>query len=386
MIRFLLKSFFGEEGFKDNIQMRTKYSVFAGALGIVCNLALFAIKLITGIASSSIAIISDAFNNLSDTGTSVVTVIGAKLSSKRPDKEHPLGHGRVEYVSSLIVSFIIVFVGFELLKSSVQKFLNPVSTTLNALSTGLLCLTIPIKFWMYSYNRYIGKQINSGVLMATARDSINDVFATGAVIVSAIVGKKLAVLKIDGIVGAVVSLMIIHSGIKISFDTIGILLGAAPSPELAEGIRNRVLSAKEVVGVHDLIVHDYGPGRILASVHAEVSAECNVVEIHEVIDSLEKTIEKELGVHIVVHMDPVLAEGENVAKTRKVVLGVVKAIDESLSIHDFKMNEDAEKINLIFDVDVPSKLDGVDDIDLIITKELKKIDARFSPAIKIDYI
>ena len=386
MIRFLLKSFFGEEGFKDDIQMRTKYSVFAGGLGIVCNLVLFAIKLITGIASSSIAIISDAFNNLSDTGTSVVTVIGAKLSSKRPDKEHPLGHGRIEYVSSLIVSFIIVFVGFELLKTSFQKFLNPVPTTLNALSTGLLCLTIPIKFWMYSYNRYIGKQINSGVLMATARDSINDVFATGAVIVSAIAGKKLGLLKIDGIVGAIVSLMIIYSGIKISFDTIGILLGAAPSPELAEGIRNRVLSAKEVVGVHDLIVHDYGPGRILASVHAEVSAECNVVEIHEVIDSLEKTIEKELGVHIVVHMDPVLAEGENVAKMRKMVLDVVKAIDKSLSIHDFKMIEDAESINLIFDVDVPSKLDNVDDIDLIITKELKKIDARFNPTIKIDYI
>ena len=386
MIRFLLKSFFGEERFKDDIQMRTKYSVFAGILGIVCNLVLFVIKIVTGIASSSIAIISDAFNNLSDTGTSVVTVIGAKLSSKRPDKEHPLGHGRIEYVSSLIVSFIIVFVGFELLKTSVQKFLNPVPTTLNALSTGLLCVTIPIKFWMYSYNRYIGKQINSGVLMATARDSINDVFATGAVIVSAIVGKKLGILKIDGIVGAVVSLMIIHSGIKISFDTIGILLGAAPSPELAEGIRNRVLSAKEVVGVHDLIVHDYGPGRILASVHAEVSADCNVVEIHEVIDSLEKTIEKELGVHIVVHMDPVLAEGEVVAKTRKVVLDVVKAVDERLAIHDFKMTEDAENINLVFDVDVPSNLDGVDDIDLIITNELKKIDARFNPTIKIDYI
>ncbi len=386
MIRFLLKVFLSEEKAENEIQMRTKYSVFAGVLGIVCNLLLFVAKLISGISASSIAIISDAFNNLSDSGTSIVSIIGAKLSAKRPDREHPLGHGRVEYISSLIVAFIISIVGFELLKASFEKILNPSLNVISPLMTTILILSVLVKWWMYSYNRYLGRLINSSVLMATARDSINDVIATSAVILSSLLGKKFGLLMVDGIVGIVVSVMITYSGVKIALDTIGVLLGEAPNPELTEGIRKRVLEPSEVMGVHDLIVHDYGPGRILASVHAEVSADIGIVEIHEVIDAIEKRIKDELGVHIVVHMDPVMTECQQTAKAREMVIEVVKTIDERLSIHDFKMTEGKENLNLIFDIDVPLGFDNIDEVEKLIVARLKEKDPKISPIISFDFV
>lgn len=385
MIKILLKKFCKEEC-GDETEQRTKYSVFAGILGIICNLFLFAVKLGVGASMSSIAIISDAFNNLSDTGSSAVTIIGAKLSSKKPDKEHPLGHGRIEYISSLIVSFIIMLVGFELLKTSASKIFNPRAVVLNGVLISILLVSLPVKLWMYSYNRYIGRIINSGILFATAKDCINDVIATSAVILSSVVGKLISFPQLDGIVGTIVSFLIMYSGFKISLDTIGLLLGAAPQKETIENIRKFVLDAPGVVGVHDLIVHDYGPGRILASVHAEVPDNCNVVEIHEVIDALEHRIERELGIHIVVHMDPISVNCEKTTDMRNMILQVVKGIDERMNIHDFRMTDGANNINFIFDIEVPIETENPEAVKTMVAAKIKEMDERFNAVIDLDFI
>ena len=386
MIKLLLKMFFKNDENVSNSEKRVKYSIFAGVIGIICNLVLFAIKIGVGGTMSSIAIVSDAFNNLSDTGSSLVSIIGTKLSAKKPDKEHPFGHGRLEYISSLIVAFIIMLVGFELFKSSAAKIFNPEVVVLNPVLVGILCISIPVKFWMYSYNKYIGKITNSGVLMATAKDSINDVVATSAVIISAVLGKVLNFPPLDGIVGTVVSVVILYSGFKISLDTIGILLGAAPTKETIDSIRSYVLAASGVVGVHDLVVHDYGPGRILASVHAEVPDDCDVVEIHEIIDQLEHKIETELGIHIVVHMDPISVNCDYVTSIREKVREVVKSIDERMNIHDFRMTDGTNLINLIFDIEVPLDFDYTEETEKMIKLKLKEEDERFNAVINTDYI
>ncbi len=384
MIKLLLKIFVDRHS--DEGEKRVKYSVFAGILGIFCNLVLFAVKIGVGTAMSSIAIVSDAFNNLSDTGSSMVSIIGTKLSAKKPDKEHPFGHGRMEYISSLIVAFIIMLVGFELFKSSATKIFNPEVVVLNPILLGILCISIPVKLWMYSYNKYIGKITGSGVVMATAKDCINDVIATSAVIVSAAVGRLLNFPPLDGIVGTIVSVVIFYSGLRIALDTIDVLLGAPPEKEMIEAIRTRVLSAEGVVGVHDLIVHDYGPGRVIASVHAEVPDDCDVVEIHEAIDLLEQKIEKELGVHIVVHMDPITVNSEYLNNIRSKVVAVVKNIDERMNIHDFRMTDGSNLINLIFDIEIPLDFDYTEETENIIKSKLKQEDERFNAVIGIDYI
>ena len=384
MIKLLLKFFVDKNS--NESERRVKYSVFAGTLGIICNLLLFAVKVGVGTAMSSIAIISDAFNNLSDTGSSMVSIIGVKLSAKEPDREHPFGHGRLEYISSLIVAFIIMLVGFELFKSSAAKIFNPEAVALSPVLLVILCISIPVKLWMYSYNKYVGKITGSGVILATAKDSINDVIATSAVILSAIIGKLINFPPLDGIVGTVVSLLILYSGLRIALDTIDILLGAPPEKELIEAIRSRVLEAEGVVGVHDLIVHDYGPGRVLASVHAEVPDDCNVVEIHEVIDLLEQKIDKELGVHIVVHMDPIAVNSEYINSIRNKVVAIVKEIDERLNIHDFRMTDGSNLINLIFDIEIPLDFNYTEEIENRIKARLKEEDERFNTVIGIDYI
>ncbi|MBR5614274.1 MAG: cation transporter [Clostridia bacterium] len=386
MINALMKLFIkNTDKFSEN-ELRIKYSVFAGALGIFCNLFLFILKFAVGSIMSSIAIVSDAFNNLSDMGSSLVSLIGAKLSGKKPDREHPFGHGRLEYISSLIVSFIIILVGFELFKSSFRQIIYPEDIQLSPILLLILCISIPVKFWMFAYNRYIGEKIGSGTLIAAAKDSINDVVATGAVIFCAIIGRFIDFQPLDGIVGAAVSLIIMYSGFVISRDTIGVLLGTVPEKRLIDGIQKMVLDAPEVVGVHDLIVHDYGPGRVLASVHAEVSDDCNIVEIHEVIDDLEKRIESELGVHMVVHMDPISVSCEQTVAMREVVRSVVKEIDPKMNIHDFRMTNGANTINLIFDIEVSPEVADIDGLKTEVIQKLKAVDERFNVIIKVDFI
>jgi cation diffusion facilitator family transporter len=284
--------------------VRESYGILAGVIGVICNIFLFGVKLTIGLIMNSIAITSDAFNNLSDTGSSLVAIIGAKLSGRDADQEHPFGHGRFEYIASLIISFIIVLVGFELLKSSFDKIIHPEALGFNLVLMVILILSVFIKVWMYSYNRYIGKVINSGVNRATASDSLNDVIATSAVIITTLVGQFVD-FPLDGIAGVIVSLLIMYTGFGVAKDTVNVLLGMSPSEELVERIHQLIDSNEHIVGSHDLKVHDYGPGRTIASIHAELSDQTDIVKAHSIIDALEKLIMAELCIDIVIHVDPI---------------------------------------------------------------------------------
>lgn len=352
MTKILIKTFIPDYKNVSDKKVREKYTVLAGIMGIICNAFLFTVKVLIGTVMNSIAIISDGFNNLSDMGSSLVGIIGAKLSNMRPDKEHPFGHGRLEYIASLIVSFIIMLVGFELFKTSVSKIFNPESVEFNPILIGILVLSVLVKVWMYSYNRYMGKQINSSILLATSKDSINDVYSTAAVIISTVIGVFVS-FPIDGIMGLLVSLFIIYSGFGVAKDTITLLLGNPPDKDTVDKISSIIMSGDGIVGIHDLIVHDYGPGRTMASVHAEVHADADMIKVHEEIDRLEQVVMNEMGIMIVIHMDPILTNCEKTITLKSMVLEIVHSIDNDLSIHDFRITDGDNRINLIFDLVVP---------------------------------
>lgn len=304
MIEFLIRKFIKDYEKVNDKKVREKYGVLSGILGIICNLILFTVKLSTGLLMNSIAVVSDAFNNITDLGSSVVTIFGAKLSTQPPDEGHPHGHGRYEYIASLAVSFIIFGVGLETLRTSIEKIINPEPIDFTLLSGVILTFSILLKLWMYSYNRYIGEKIGSSVNKATAHDSLNDAIATFAVLVGSIAGLYVS-LPVDGILGLIISVMIMYSGFSNGKDSVNLLLGSSPDPELIDKIKKLILESDHIKGIHDLIVHDYGPNKIMASVHAEVSSEANIVHIHSIIDGIEKKIKKELNVDIVIHMDPI---------------------------------------------------------------------------------
>ncbi|HHV28169.1 MAG TPA: cation transporter [Clostridium sp.] len=304
MIKLIIKWFIKDYRNVTDKKVRESYGVLSGVIGIVCNIFLFMLKMTTGLFINSIAVISDAFNNLSDMGSSLVAILGVKLSNRPPDDEHPHGHGRYEYISSLVVSFIIFAVGLELLRNSFGKIMKPEEVTFNTISILILIISILIKLWMFSYNRYIGKTINSGINKATAQDSLNDAIATTAVVAGTLIGSFVR-FPLDGIMGLIISALIMYTGFSIAKDSVDLLLGVCPDTELINSINSYVLGGKNIKGIHDLKVHDYGPGRISASIHAEVSEGANIVEIHSVIDEIEQKIKNELGVDIVIHMDPV---------------------------------------------------------------------------------
>lgn len=304
MLKFIIRRFIPNYEDVKNIEVRKNYGVLGGILGIICNLFLFIAKLVVGVVINSIAVISDAFNNLSDLGSAIVSIIGSRLSGKRADEEHPYGHGRAEYISALIIGVLIIFMGIELFKSSVSELLNPKPVNINIVSALILLVSVVVKLWMWHYNKYMGKQINSSILMSAAQDSLNDTVATLLVIASAIVAPFVA-FPIDGIAGILVSVGIVWSGIGVAISTINTLIGAAPDSQLISQIEEMVMSGENVLGMHDLLVHDYGPGRTIASVHAEVPDNLSLIEVHEMIDVIEHKIMQEMGVDIVIHMDPV---------------------------------------------------------------------------------
>ena len=385
LIRFLTKVFIKDSDNVTSPSVRASYGVFGGILGVVCNIVLFCIKFFIGSAIHSIAIISDAFNNLSDIGSSAVTMIGAKLSNQRPDKEHPFGHGRIEYICSLIVSFIIVMMGFELIQSSFTKILSPEKPAFNLVLMVILSLSVIIKLWMYFAMKFLGKRIKSDVLLATSSDSLNDVIATTAVIASVVLCSFLPAV-IDGIVGMLVAIFICISGVKLAWETIGTLLGTSPDPEVANRIANIILSDDEILGIHDLIVHDYGPGRTLASVHAEVYCEKSAIMLHEIIDALEMKIMEELGIETVIHTDPILTSDNKVNTTRETVKNIIAEINPELGMHDFRMTDGENRINLIFDLEVPFELSDSERSSTIklIKSRIGQEDSRFMCVIKVD--
>lgn len=385
MIRFLVRKTITDFDRTDDPKVRERYGVLGGVLGIFCNLILFVLKGSIGIFLDSIAILSDAFNNLSDMGSSLVALIGAKLSNKQPDREHPFGHGRIEYIASLIISFFILLVGLELLRSSFGKVLHPTAIRWESIPMILLALSTLLKVWMFSYNRYLGRQIDSAVLLATARDSLNDVMATGAVILSTVVGHWLS-WPVDGVVGFIVALFILYAGFQIAQKTVGDLLGSTPDPAIMREIEAIILQGEGICGIHDLILHDYGPGRRMASVHAEVPNDENISRIHEIIDRLEQRVLKEMGIEIVIHMDPVSVHCERTQELKNQLLQVIHEIEPSLSIHDFRWTDGETQIRFIFDLVVPYTYT---EKQLQVLKEdisarLLKLDSRYCVAIQID--
>ena len=385
MIKFLIRHFIKNYEQTENYKVRESYGVLGGLLGVICNLFLFALKITIGLIMNSIAIISDAFNNLSDSGSSIVSIIGAKMSARRPDKEHPFGHGRIEYIASFIVSIIIILVGFELLRNSFMKVLHPQSIVYQPVLLVVLFCSILVKIWMFSYNRYMAEQIHSSMMRATAVDSMNDVIATGAVILS-IVFSRFTSLPMDGIMGLLVSVLVLRSGLGIAKDTISDLLGNPPDPQIVSKINEVVLSGDGIVGTHDLIVHDYGPGRMMASVHAEVPDDIDVVKIHEEINAIEQRIAKEMGIHTVIHMDPISINCETTNRIKQKIVTIVNDLNPSLSIHDFRMTDGENRINLIFDLVVPCDMKEEERKKTVnyITQKLQEEDKRYQTIIQID--
>lgn len=340
---------------KDDVRdpaVRSNYAMLSSTTGIIANILLFIGKLIIGILSASVAIIADAFNNIGDAGSSVVTMIGFRFSGKHADKEHPMGHGRFEYISAFIVDVLIIFVGVELFKTSIEKIITPEATAIGTATLVFLGAAIAVKCWLFFFYRKIAKRINSTAIRAASFDSISDVVATTLVFVSALLS-KFAGLNIDGYAGILVAAFIFYTGVKAAKETIDLLIGGSPDKEILKKISDFVKEYPEVIGIHDVMVHDYGPGRQIISFHAEVSAKSDFSYVHDVIDNIERDFQKKYGYIVTIHLDPIVVDDEKVNEMYDFVKTVVKEVDETFSVHDFRMTYGGNHINLIFDLSIP---------------------------------
>ena len=352
MISLLARLFIKQSG--DEQAVRKAYGILCGAVGIGFNVLLFIGKFFARTLAGSIAITADAFNNLSDAGSSFVTLLGFQMAGQKPDSEHPFGHGRIEYLSGLAVSMLILLMGVELAKSSLQKILHPEPVDSSPVVIAILCVSIAVKLYMFSYNRRLGRKLNSSAMEATSMDSLSDSAATLAVLIATLVGHFTG-LMIDGWCGILVAAFILWSGFNAAKDTLDPLLGTPPTREFVTQIRDIVMAHKSILGIHDLIVHDYGPGRVMISVHAEVSASENVLELHDEIDNVEKELREKLGCEAVIHMDPIVTDDGITEETRQRVAALVHCIDDEINIHDFRMVVGPTHTNVIFDAVVPFK-------------------------------
>lgn len=384
MTNLLIRLFVRNYQNTTDVKVRTSYGTLSGAVGIVVNILLSVAKLIIGSITGSIAITGDALNNLSDAGSSAISLLGFKISSKPADEEHPYGHGRLEYICGLGVAVIIMFMGFELIKSSVDKILNPSNPQFSIAAVLVLAISILGKLWLALFNRKIGKAINSDTVDAVVKDSLSDMAATAASIL-ALVLSRFFTLPFDGIFGVIVSLFVIWAGIGVFKTTLASLLGQAPDPETVKMIEEKILSYDGIHGVHDLIVHDYGPGRCFVTAHAEVSSEADIMESHDLMDIIEQEIKKDLGYVITLHMDPLVTNDEQTVATRNMVNNIIKNINKDLTFHDFRMVSGPHHTNLIFDLVVPfsAKLDTKELIESI-NRELESKDKKFYAVVTID--
>lgn len=384
MIEFLTRVFIRHRDTLSPSALRQAYGQLCGAVGIGLNLLLFVGKLFAGTISGSIAITADAFNNLSDAGSSLVTLLGFRLAGRKPDPEHPFGHGRMEYISGLAVAGLILLMGVELGKSSLKKILSPEEIVSSPLVLAILAVSVAVKLYMFYYNRSIGKKIKSAAMSATATDSLSDAVSTTAVLIATLVG-QLTGLNIDGWVGLLVALFILFSAYKAAKETLSPLLGQTPDPEFVDRIEQIVLSYPEVLNVHDLIVHDYGPGRVMISLHAEVSADGDLLQLHDVIDNAEHRLKKELGCMAVIHMDPIITNDAHTDALRMAVAEKVKSIDPRLTIHDFRTVSGPTHTNLIFDVVVPYDVKlTADEVRRRIGALVKELDENYFAVVQVD--
>ncbi|MCI7768110.1 MAG: cation diffusion facilitator family transporter [Oscillospiraceae bacterium] len=352
MTDFLVRLFIKDSENVSDMKVRERYGVLSSGVGIACNILLFTVKYLIGALSGSISVISDAFNNLSDSAGCIVTLIGYKMAAKPADKDHPFGHGRVEYLTSLIIAAVIFLMGFELLKSSGERLASPAEVTFGAASVVSLIASILLKLWMSAFNNKLGRRINSSVMLATAQDSRNDVIATAAALIG-LTASLFTSFPIDGIMGIVVSIFIIRGGFGIIRDTVDELLGKPADRELVEKIRDIVMADERILGIHDLVVHNYGPGKMIASCHAEASSEERFEDIHELVDEIERDIAEKLGIMMTIHMDPVDVSNKEAMSIRDALKDFAKGLGDGLNIHDFRMIAGSGSPTFIFDVVVP---------------------------------
>ena len=385
MTELLVKWFVKDYQNVESVKVRTAYGVLASITGICCNLLLFVAKLLVGAVLNSISVVSDAFNNLSDAASSIISFVGVKMAEKPADKEHPFGHGRIEYIAALIVSFLILEVGWTFLKTSVDKIRNPEDISFSLVSVGILCLSVGVKLWMAYFNRKLGRRIDSSVMKATAADSLGDVLATLATIVSVLI-YGFAHVNIDGYIGLLVSVVVMAAGFNIAKETLEPLIGSATEPEVYDKISRFVESYDGIIGSHDLIVHNYGPSRSMASIHAEVPSDVDVMLSHELIDQIEREAKEKLGLFLVIHMDPVETDNPEVTRLKGMVKEVLEEIDPGLKFHDFRIVQGVNRINVIFDIVVSYELTvrQTDQMKEEIERKLREKDSRLNCVITVD--
>ena len=365
----LILKLFVENKDLPELKKRERYGIVSGIVGIICNIILSVSKFFIGVLSNSVSIMADGINNLSDASSNIVTILGAKLANKPVDAEHPFGHGRMEYISALVVAFLIFLMGFELGKSSIEKIINPQEVTFSIVSLVVLILSIVIKLWLAGFNDKIFKKTNNVNAKAVKQDSLNDCLATFAAIIALLISSFTDFIYADGIIGLIVAFVVVLAGIDIIKDIVGNLLGKAPDPELVKSIEDLMTKEKWIYGVHDLIIHDYGPGRIIASAHAEVPCDADILEVHEVIDRVEKEINSKLNIVICIHMDPIAVNDENINRYKKIISEVIEEYDKDFKFHDFRIVEGKNQTNVIFDLVIPHKYEKTNDV---ILKELRE--------------
>ena len=352
MTEFLVNKFIKDSANIESTEVRTRYGMLASVVGIFCNVLLFSVKLAIGLILSSLAVTADAFNNLSDAASSIISFVGVKMAGKPADAEHPFGHGRIEYIAALIVSFLVIEVGFTFFKSSISKIMHPEEITFDPVPFIILILSILVKLWMAFFNNKLGKRIDSKVMLATAADSLGDVITTSATVISIVICHFTSI-NVDAIAGLIVSGIVIWSGVSIAKDTLEPLIGQRVPSELYQKITDMVESYEGIVGAHDLIVHNYGPNRSMATIHAEVPNDVSIEASHEIIDRIERDAKKELNILLVIHMDPVEMRDEEVLELRDKTSHIVHALEPELHFHDFRVLKENEQKNLIFDLVVP---------------------------------
>ncbi len=386
MTEFLVRHFIKDYKDVEKISVRTAYGVLSSIVGIFCNVFLFVVKFVVGIVLHSVSVTADAFNNLSDAGSSIISFVGVKMAEKPADRDHPFGHGRIEYIAALIVSFLVLEVGFTFLKDSIGKIRMPEELNFQMISVFILVLSVAVKLWLGLFNRRLGEKINSKVMMAVFTDSMGDAVTTGATIIS-ILFFGVTGINIDGFVGVGVALVVMWAGVGIARDTLEPLIGEPIDPEIYTRIKQFVESYEGIEGTHDLIVHNYGPGRSMASIHAEVPNDVDIEQSHEIIDRIERAVAKELGIFLVIHMDPVEMKDNYVLNIRKQAALILEELDPDCSLHDFRVVYGENQINLIFDMVIPIEYDEEKRRILPerLAERLKEKDPRYECVITVDY-
>ena len=384
MTNFLRKHFIPNASDVKSPAVRQRYGVVSGVVGILCNALLCTAKIAAGLLTGAVSIVADGINNLSDGGSCVVSLLGFKMAGKPADDKHPFGHGRIEYVAGLIVSFIIVLMGVELAKTSLDKIFHPEEISFSWITPAVLGISILVKLWMCFFNRKMGDKIDSAVLRATAMDSLSDVAATSAVLAGFVIGYW-ARVNLDGYLGVLVALFILYTGVSTAKGTLDLLLGEAPDPEFVKQIQQEVLSYPEIIGVHDLIVHNYGPGHSVVSLHAEVPCDVDILKIHDTIDNAERDLKKKFDCEVVIHMDPIITDDKETNEIHQKLSSIVRLLDSRVTIHDFRMVKGPTHTNLIFDIVVPHQFRLTDDqVVESLRQAVKALDARYEIVVNVD--